>query len=140
MAESLTVDQTIAELKKLSAEIKGKSLRAGVVAAIRPVKKDAKSNAPKKEGHLSQAIGHKSLSKRAKSRLGYRENTVALLVGPNRRVGGRYQGRKGLWHEHGTKWMKAKPFMSPALERNQSGMSSRFYTGLAKHLDKLKKL
>jgi len=124
------------ELADLEVKLRESAVRAGLVRAIAPTKRRAKALAPKDEGHLARAIGHRSISKTAKARLGIAADTTALLVGANRRVNGRYQGRKGLWHEFGTEHMAANPFLSPALEQTQPGFGNRFYAGLAAYLDR----
>lgn len=140
------LSQTIKELSKLEEELQFKAVRAGLVASIAPVKKSAKSMAPKDSGLLEQSIGHRMLSKRAKGRLSVPNSTVALLVGATRKVkigstdGSErkgYQHHKLLWHEYGTKYMNAHPFLEPANELHQAGFLLRFNQGLAKHLAKL---
>ncbi|RTR01941.1 hypothetical protein [Halomonas nitroreducens] len=129
-------EQARRDMAGLEHKLQHGAVRAGMVRAIAPVKKTAKANAPKDSGDLARAVGHRSLSKRAKGRLGLGADTVALLVGTNRRVGGRWQGRKGLWQEHGTEHMTANPFLGPALEQHQSGFGGRFYAGLSRYLDR----
>jgi|GEM_PF-4394111 len=140
ITDSPSIAQLRRELKALGDELEqGKAVRAGLVAAIKPVKPEAKSLARKDTGDMAQAIGHRSLSKRAKQRLGIASSDEALLVGPNRKVNGRYQGAKGRWNEFGTtrngkKIMKARPFMAPALQAHEGGLEARFYAGLSKFL------
>jgi len=125
------------ELAGLSVALQKKAVRTGLIAAIKPIKADAKAGAPFKSGALAHAIGHKSVSESAKKRLGIK-SPVALLIGANRKMLGRNQARKGLWHEYGTKRMAANPFLAPALANNEAGIEGRFYQGLSKHLDKLR--
>lgn len=125
-----------AEMKDLERKLKDGAVRAGLVQAIKPVKKTAKSLAPSDQGNLARAVGHRSISKRAKSRLGIAQDQAALLVGTNRKVGGRWQGKKGLWQEHGTEHMDANPFLAPALSQNLNGFTGRFYDGMSRYLDR----
>lgn len=124
------------DLGALEARLKASAVRAGLVRAIAPTKRAAKALAPKDEGHMARAIGHRTISKTAKARLGIAADEVALLVGTNRRVNGRWQGRKGMWQEHGTEHMEASPFLGPALEQTQGNFAGRFYDGLANYLDR----
>lgn len=124
------------DLAALEQKLQFSAVRAGLVRAIGPTKKTAKALAPRDEGHLAQAIGHRVISKTAKARLGISSESVALLVGANRRINGRYQGRKGLWHEFGTEHMDPNPFLSPALEQTQGDFAGRFYDGLTRYLDR----
>lgn len=124
------------DLLNLEAKLKESAVRAGLVRAIAPTKRVAKALAPKDKGHMARAIGHRTISKTAKTRLGIASDQVALLIGANRRVNGRYQGRKGLWHEYGTEHMEPSPFLLPALEQTQGGFAGRFYDGLANYLDR----
>lgn len=124
------------DLRALESKLRQAAIRAGLVRAIGPTKKAAKRMAPRQSGDLERAIGHKQISKSAKSRLGVQAETVALLVGANRRVGGRWQGKKGMWHEYGTEHMEANPFLAPALEQTQGAFAGRFYDGLSGYLDR----
>lgn len=120
------------QLSNLEEKMQQGAVRAGLVKAAGPVKKRAKSMAPTKTGALKRAIGHKSLSKSAKSRLDITQDKIALLVGPNRNG----QGKKGMWQEFGTEDMEANPFLSPALDASRSGFEGRFYEGLSSYLDR----
>lgn len=140
------VSQIRAELNELEDSLKYKAVRSGLVAAIAPVKKTAKATAPKDLGALSQAIGHRMLSKSAKSRLGIPNESIGLLVGATRKVSwvsrdGKsrksYQTAKYIWQEFGTKNMSANPFLGASLQTHESGLVGRFYQGLAKQLNKL---
>lgn len=124
------------DIADLERKLQQGAVRSGLVRAISPTKRLAKRLAPHDTGDLARAVGHRSISKTAKSRLGIESDTVALLVGTNRRINGRWQGRKGLWHEHGTEQMDANPFLLPALEQTQSGFEGRFYSGLTRYLER----
>ncbi len=135
-AQLENADQMLADLKKLEQKLQDKAVRSGLVAFVAPIKRKAKELAPKMSGDMAKAIGHRQLSKRAKGRLGIASTTQALLVGPNRKVNGKYQGKKGLWHEYGTERMNMNPFLLPAMQSEASGGASRFYDGLKRALDK----
>lgn len=126
------VDDIHRQLSGLEEKMQRGAVRAGLVKAVGPVKKTAKSKAPTKTGALRRAIGHKSLSKSAKSRLGIAQDKMALLVGPNRNG----QGKKGMWQEFGTGDMPANPFLAPALDASSAGFEGRFYDGLSSYLDR----
>ena len=136
---SPSLDSLLRELKHLEDSLQKKAIRSGLVQAVKPIKKTAKQLAPKKAGALAQAVGHRQLSKRAKSRLGIPKDTDAIIVGTNRKINGRWQGKKGIWQEHGTTYMRANSFLSPALEQHESQLDEGFYHGLASFLDKQKK-
>ncbi|MEL7893512.1 HK97-gp10 family putative phage morphogenesis protein [Vreelandella neptunia] len=124
------------ELSVLEDNIKERAVRAGLVAVASPVKRTAKQLAPTESGAMAKAVGHLNINKRQRGRLGFKPGEVGILVGTNRRINGVFQGRKGMWQEHGTERMAANPFLLPALEQHQSGAAGRFYEGLSKYLDR----
>ncbi len=124
------------ELRALEDNIKERAVRAGLVAVVAPVKRTAKQLAPSESGDMAKAVGHLNINKRQRGRLGFRPGEVGLLVGTNRRINGVFQGRKGLWQEHGTEGMEANPFLWPAMQQHESGAAGRFYGGLSKYLDR----
>jgi len=91
-------EQVKEALDGLADDLRNKAIRAGLVKFAAPVKSAMKSNAPRKTGALAKAVGHRSISKRDKSALGIPAENVAILVGPNRRGG----GKRALWQEEGT--------------------------------------
>tara|TARA_R110000850_G_scaffold36103_2_gene95879 strand:- start:17315 stop:17767 length:453 start_codon:yes stop_codon:yes gene_type:complete len=124
------------ELKALEDNIKERAIRAGLVSVVAPVKRTAKSEAPSDSGDMARAVGHRNINKRQRSRLGFKPGEVGLLVGTNRKINGRWQGRKGMWQEQGTENMDSNPFLWPAMQKHQSGVPGRFYEGLSKYLDR----
>lgn len=124
------------ELSALEKNIKERAIRAGLVAVAGPIKRTAKSIAPKQSGDLARAVGHRNINQRQRSRLGFKAGEVGIIVGTNRKINGRWQGKKGLWQEQGTEHMSANPFLEPAMSQNQGGTQKRFYQGLAKYLDR----
>lgn len=124
------------ELAALEDNIKERAIRAGLVSVASPIKRSAKSAAPKLSGNMAQAVGHLNINKRQRSRLGFKAGEVGILIGTNRRINGRWQGRKGMWHEHGTEHMSANPFLEPAMSQHEGGASGRFYQGLSRYLDR----
>lgn len=124
------------ELKQLESNLQERAVRAGLVKAVAPVKRTAKQLAPQDTGDLSRAVGHLNINRRQRSRLGLKAGTVGILVGTNRRISGRFQGRKGMWHEHGTEHMQANPFLWPAMQQHAGGAAGRFYEGLSRYLDR----
>lgn len=163
-----SIDELLGKLKQLEQSTQTKALRSGLVAAIKPMKADMKQDAAVDTGDLSKSIGHSTLSKTAAARLGgvggvnLGAGVLALLVGPNRRVGGKPQAWKANLLDGGTKPHQISPrkgkalslggkgvarsvshpgieatnFMKQAYESNLSGFQGRFYEGLAKFLKK----
>lgn len=127
------------EIKQLEDSLQERAVRAGLVQVVSPVKREAKRLAPSDSGDMARAVGHLNINRRQRSRLGLPAGTVGILVGTNRRINGRYQGRKGLWQEHGTENMAANPFLWPAMQRHSSGAAGRFYKGLSRYLDRQRK-
>lgn len=134
--QGVELQQMRRDLQVLEDNIKERAIRAGLVAVVAPVKRTAKAEAPRDSGDLAQAIGHRSINKRQRGRLGMKAGEVGILVGTNRRINGRWQGRKGMWQELGTENMDANPFLWPAMQQHQSGVPGRFYEGLSKYLDR----
>ncbi|SES12527.1 phage protein, HK97 gp10 family [Vreelandella subterranea] len=135
-AQGAELQEIQRDLRDLEDNLKERAIRAGLVSVVSPVKKTAKSEAPTESGDMAQAIGHRNINKRQRSRLGFKAGEVGILVGTNRRINGIWQGRKGMWQEHGTENMDANPFLWPAMQQHQSGAPGRFYEGLAKYLDR----
>lgn len=127
------------ELKQLEDNLKERAVRAGLVQVAAPVKRTAKQQAPSATGAMARAVGHLNINRRQRSRLGLPAGTVGILVGTNRRINGRHQGRKGMWHEHGTERMQANPFLWPAMQQHSGGVPGRFYQGLSRYLDRQRK-
>lgn len=136
------IQALVRELEQLKEGLGEKGIRAGLVYGAKPLKDTMKSLAPYDRGALSRAVGHVSPSARAKSRLGIKRDTAAILVGANRKVaaGGEgrkiWQGRKAHWHEQGTKHMGATPFMSTAFQASAHQIEGRFYQGLTRYLER----
>ena len=131
----------VKELNALKEGLGEKGLRSSLVAGAAPLKSAMKGTVPVGDtAALQQAIGHVSISKRAKSRLGVPDATAAILVGSNRKiaVNGRkiWQGRKAHWMEEGTKHISPKGWMAQALSAAGGQMEARFYDGLAKYLER----
>jgi hypothetical protein len=103
------------QLNALSAELKIKAVRAGIAKVATLDIKLMKGNAPEETGDLKAAVGRRQLSKSAMSRLGMNSagTTLAVVVGPNRKIKGQYKGRLANITEGG-----AKPHV--ILPRNES--------------------
>lgn len=71
----LGVEELQKELSKLSAELKYKAVRSGLVFAAKPVKQKLKQNTPRRTGRLASTVGHRTVESDKKS------GTVAILVG-----------------------------------------------------------
>ncbi|WP_271270222.1 hypothetical protein [Aliamphritea hakodatensis] len=165
---SINANSVLESLQALETSLKTKAVRAGLVSVAKPIKAAAKNLAPKDKGDLAKAIGHKTLSKRDAARIDLYQGSsnqvsennpgLAIIIGPNRKVGGKSQAYIGTLAEHGTKkrfrhYRKARlkhlpgymhggtegtHFMARALSRNQGDIPGRFYSGLANHLDRIK--
>lgn len=133
------ISSLIDELESMKAGLGAKGLRSALVYGAKPLKDKVKALAPEHRGNLKKAVGHTTLSKSAKSRLGVPKESVALLVGANRKIainGKKYwQGKKAHWLEEGTENMRARPFLQPALASAGGQMEPRFYAGLTKYLE-----
>lgn len=134
------ISSLVKELEALQEGLGEKGIRSALVSGARPLKATMKRMAPVDKGNLSKAVGHVSISKRAKARLGVKEGMAAILVGANRKipVNGRkvWQGKKGHWMEEGTEHMRPRPFMAPALAATAGSMEPLFYRGIANYLER----
>lgn len=134
------ITDMVKELEAMKAGLGEAGIRAALVSGAKPLKAAMKARAPEDLGSLKKAVGHNSLSKRAKNRLGVPAGSAAILVGSNRKIainGKKYwQGMKAHWMEQGAEHMVARPFMEPALAAASSAMEPLFYQGLANYLDK----
>lgn len=138
-------EQLLKDLQAMEEGLQGKAIRQALTPAIKPIRDAMKTLAPEDEGALKKAIGVRTLSARAKSRLNINTSTVAVIVGPLKKVDDTYggetkkrnQGYKGIWLEFGTKRAKAYPFMGPAIDQGEDGMQTRFFQGLQKALNKI---
>lgn len=130
------------QLRELEEGLQGKAIRAGLTQAIKPLLADMKSKVPVgDEGALKRSLGRTTLSKRAKGRLGIPVSSVAILIGPNRKVQDgqtkRHQGYKAIWQEYGTKSMTANPFLGPAYDANIGQVETNFFQGLQTYINKV---
>ncbi|WP_322528985.1 hypothetical protein R5R73_04920 [Salinicola sp. LHM] len=156
-------------LADLEAELQFRAVRAGLNRATKPILATMGELVPvqqskdpgKVTGQLKASLARRSLSKSARARLGLAQSTVALRVGPIRKVNGRSQEGVGQLVEfgvdpgtrtvrrnllgRGVKWhnatysyfhpgQKPQPFMANSLERNSSTFESLFYQGLNNYL------
>lgn len=161
------ITDVLKELSKFEDVIKNKAIRSGLVSLSNPVKKSMKANAPNDSGDLAESINHKSLNDRQKSRLNIDNNDVAIVVGPNKKVDGRNVNWRANFIEEGVKshdinvkktgalkrlklgekiisgpvihpGIKANPFMSKAIQSNESNFEALFYKGLARSLKRVR--
>jgi len=164
--------ETIERLQVLSDELQHKVIGSALTAAARPLKNAMKSLSPTKTGKLRDSIGQSRISARAAGRLDLFENdesleqagTIGVLVGPNKKVGGRLRSRLANLLEFGTKAHRIKPksargilklrgglfarsvqhpgikptrYMAQALEQAGDQIEAQFFEGMAKRLDRL---
>lgn len=152
-------------LNNLSVELQTKAIQSGLTKTAGPVKKAMQAGAPKQSGDLAKAVGQKKLTKNQKARLNI-TTSHAIIVGPNKKVNGRFRARLGNLIEQGAKahiikpkkntkgpllfrgggfakyanhpGFTANPFMQRALQQNQQNLTRLFYQGLANRMKKLK--
>lgn len=86
-------DSVQQELRALSEELKMKAVRAGLVKVATLDVALMKQNVPVETGTLQKTVSRRQLSRTAVARLGLGVDTLTMLVGPNRKVGGKYYGR-----------------------------------------------
>ncbi|MCU7917070.1 MAG: hypothetical protein KZQ95_01775 [Candidatus Thiodiazotropha sp. (ex Epidulcina cf. delphinae)] len=82
------IESLIAKLKRLEGNLPTKGMRTALVASVAPLKRNIKTSVRDVTGSLRKSIGHRSISKSAKVRLGFSSDEVALLVGATRKVAG----------------------------------------------------
>jgi hypothetical protein len=85
--------QVLAELNALSNDLKEQALRAGVAEVAKSGLLQLKSTAPVDTGGVKESLNRKLVSKRWRNLLDINDGTVAMLVGPNRRVRGFFRSR-----------------------------------------------
>jgi hypothetical protein len=159
--QMVTPEKIRAELKGFQTDIQTKAVRAGLIEVAKPITKTMKSGFRSRSGALKRSIGRSTLSNSAKSRLGISAKSTAMLIGPNRKVGGRRQSLKAVRVDQGTKphiikpkddgalmfggkhsklvkhpGAKAANFIANAMRKNEGYTSARFYKGLSKALAK----
>jgi hypothetical protein len=81
------------ELRGLSDELKMKAVRAGMVKVATLDVSLMKATAPVETGTLQKSVSRRQLSRTAANRLSLGADTLTMLVGPNRKVNGKYYGR-----------------------------------------------
>lgn len=105
----------LGRLSKFESAISLKGLRSAMVGYAGPIKKEMKRRIRSVTGDLRKSIGHKSLTKREKSSLGFSGGRVVLAVGATRKVMDSRTGKKSdlgyklHWLDAGTKRHDIKP-------------------------------
>lgn len=111
------INPLVKSLKRLEGNLPTKGMRTALVASIAPLKKTIKVSINSVTGALKGSIGHRSLSRSAKQRIGFDSDQVVLLVGATRKTAGSIgapagkrwdQNYKLNWLERGT-----RPHMIP---------------------------
>lgn len=82
------IESLIAKLQRLEGDLPTKGMRSALVASVAPIKRNIKTSISDVTGSLGKSIGHRSISKSGKSRLGYSADKIVLLVGATRKVAG----------------------------------------------------
>lgn len=166
--------RTLERLDKLSVELKSKAVGSGLTSAAKPIKALMKSLAPEDTGKLKQAVNQTRISARASRRLELFGETqtlapgeVAILIGPNKKVGGRSRagiasllefgtaphditpknrrglkgilriGKSGFARKVRHPGIKPRRFMQKSLDMNEAQIEQLFLDGVAKRIDKL---
>ncbi|MDO0945919.1 HK97-gp10 family putative phage morphogenesis protein [Chromohalobacter israelensis] len=92
-------------LSELSAELQQRAVRAGLNRAGKPILETMQQLVPVSDGEdageLKQSLARRSLTKNARGRLGLAEGTVAVRIGPIKKVNGYSQAYVGRLVEHG---------------------------------------
>lgn len=161
-----------AALADMAADLRFKAVRSGLRQAAKPIAQAMQRLAPQGEtGALRQSINIISLRERQAERLGgtlaeLRQtdpDLVTMIIGPNKRVGGRTRGWLAHIIEFGAKphrirtqfgrrlrigrdvvsgelrhpGIRAQPFIEPAAEGTEAAQQTAFFQGLSKHLTTL---
>lgn len=165
--------ETLELLDLVSDELKTKVIRRGLDVASKPIVDTMRAMAPNKTGMLRTAINRTKLSDRAANRLdlfghgpvSVSAGTQAVLIGPNRNIGGIKRAHVANFLEEGTKGpyvikpkrgkrglrlgngkfvtkvnhpgVRARRFMAAAHKAGEDGFEDRFFKGMS---DRLKKL
>ena len=153
--------EILRDLDQLDRVLKTKAVRSGLTEVSKPIRRAMKSLAPRRTGLLRRSIGTRNLSATAQQRLDLwtrdrrddvlEAGTVAVLIGPNRRIGGVNRARIAALLEFGTKsftnkgtfpgtrnpGIRARRFMGRALDVNLTQVERLFFRGMARRLDEL---
>lgn len=101
-------------LAGLEAELQSRAVRAGLNRAGKPILQTMQQLVPvgdgEDAGELKQSLARRSLSKNARGRLGLAEGTVAVRIGPIKKVNGYSQAYVGRLVEHGVEPSTRKVF------------------------------
>ena len=158
-------------MELVSDELKSKAVGSGLTAAAKPIKATMAQLTPVDQGDLKRAVNQRRVSGRAAARLSLFGDSVrlapgqvAILIGPNKKIGKRNQARVGNLLEFGTKAHTIKPrglrgvlrigatgfarkvrhpgirpikYMQRSLDANAQQIDDLFIEGVSKRLDKL---
>lgn len=101
-------------LEGLEAELQRRAIRAGLTRGSKPILDTMHQLVPVQSGsdggELKQSLGRRQLSKNARGRLGLAEGTVAMRIGPIKKVNGYSQAYVGRLVEHGVEPSTRKVF------------------------------
>ncbi|MBV2138578.1 MAG: hypothetical protein KUF79_17360 [Candidatus Thiodiazotropha sp. (ex Ctena orbiculata)] len=119
----------IASLQELEGDLPVRGMRSALVASIKPFKANLRGRIHDVTGSLKRSIGHKSLSRTAKTRLGYNANQVVLLVGATKKVAGSIGAPPGKKWDQNYKlhWLErgVKPHDIPDVSKGWSTFRAR---------------
>ena len=93
IATHLDTARIIADLNALSDDLKEKAVKAGVAKVAASGLTLLKQHVPVDSGNVQASLSRKQLAQRGRAALSISANTVAVLVGPNRRVKGQFRSR-----------------------------------------------
>lgn len=82
------IETIVKRIQQLEGNLPSKGMRAALVASVAPLKRNIKTSIRDVTGALRKSIGHRSASKNAKMRLGFKPETAVIIVGATRKVAG----------------------------------------------------
>lgn len=91
---SIDTQQIIADLNALSDDLKNQAVKLGIAKVAATGLLDLKQETPVGDtGDVQKSLTKRNLTQRQYSNMALSDGTVAMLVGPNRKVRGKFQSR-----------------------------------------------
>ena len=137
-----SMDEVAEDFAALSAALKQRAVRAGLVRGAKPIKDAQAALAPVDEGSLKRGVAHRQVSRKELQANGWSgpqnaETIAGIVVGVNRKVNGRSQYKKAIWGEFGTKNIASpSQFISRGFDDGSANFETLFYQGLTSYLDR----
>jgi HK97 gp10 family phage protein len=128
--------EVLKRMREFAPAFQRRGLRRSARRAMTVVRDAAKANARAIDDPNSPQQIWKQIAIAESSRQSKQVGGVVMRVGVR---GGARKGMSDVWHwrllEFGTQFMRARPFMRPALENNTQAVSDRLVTELNRALD-----